>query len=203
MFNLLKKHIKLILLWGFVFAVLSGGVSLFMPMQYSANSQVLIISKNQTGIDPYTQAKSAETIGANLIQIMKTTDFYDKVMQSPTASFDKSQWQNLSDRDQRKKWSKDLSASMIYGTGLMDVVAYSNTQDDAVNLANAITQTIASQGYEYVGGDVSIKTVDNPLVSRWPARPNFLLNTGIGFAVGVLIAGLWVSRYKKHLFSIN
>jgi len=67
MFNLLKKHIKLILLWGFVFAVLSGGVSLFMPMQYSANSQVLIISKNQTGIDPYTQAKSAETIGANLI----------------------------------------------------------------------------------------------------------------------------------------
>jgi len=113
---------------------------------------------------------------------MKTTDFYDKVMQSPTASFDKSQWQNLSDRDQRKKWSKDLSASMIYGTGLMDVVAYSNTQDDAVNLANANHADNRKPGLRICRGDVSIKTVDNPLVSRWPARPNFLLNTGIGFA---------------------
>jgi len=201
MLHILGKHWKLILVWGLIFAFLSCGASLFFPKQYSAETQVLIISRNQTGIDPYTQAKSAETVGTNLVQVMKTTDFYSKVMQS-TGSFDRSQWQNLSDRDQRKKWQKDVQASMVYGTGMMNIVAYSGTQADAVALADAVSQTIASQGWEYVGGDVSIKIVGSPLASLIFARPNLILNSAIGFLVGVLICGLWVLKYKRRIFSI-
>lgn len=200
MWHLLLKHYKLILVWGLVIAIVSFGVSFLFPRNYSADGQVLIISKNRTGVDPYTQAKSAETIGSNLVQVMKTTDFYNKVMQYPGSAFDKSRWQNLSDRQQRRQWSKDVVATVVYGTGLMNVKAYSNNQTDAINLSNAVTQVMSSEGWQYVGGDVDIKAVSSPLASFLPARPNFILNFLVGFVVGVLVSSLWVLRYKRHIF---
>lgn len=198
MFHLLEKHAKLILTWGLVFAVLSAAVSLFFPKQYFATSQVLIISRDRTGVDPYTQARSAERIGANLAQVMKTTDFFNKVMSANGFSFDRELWKNLNDREQRKKWVKDVQASMVYGASLMNINVYSYSRSEAVNLSNAITQTLAAQGWEYLGGDVAIKAVSNPLASRWIGRPNILLNSAVGLLVGVLISGLWILRYKQR-----
>ncbi len=201
MLQTLEKNAKLIITWGLVFAVLSVVVSLFFPKQYSATSQVLIIARDKTGVDPYTQARSAEKIGANLAQVMNTTDFYNKVMISGAYQFDRAPFKSLTDRQQRKKWAKDVRAAMVYGGSLMGIDVYSYSQAEAVNLSNAITQTIAAQGWEYLGGDVAIKIVSNPLASRWPARPNLLINAVVGLLAGMLISGLWVLRFKrKHLF---
>jgi hypothetical protein len=57
---------------------------------------------------------------------------------------------------------------------------------------------LVTQGWEYLGGDVAIKIVSEPLVSKWPVRPSVPLNGAIGFLVGFLIFSLWVIRYKKH-----
>lgn len=198
MFHLLERHAKLIFLWGFVFAVLSAGASLFFPRQYLATSQVLIISRDRAGVDPYTQARSAERIGANLAQVMKTADFYNKVINSNAFSFDRDQWKNLNDRAQRKKWAKDVRAAMVYGASLMNIQVYSYSQSEVINLSNAVTQTLAAQGWEYLGGDVAIKVVSGPLVSRWFARPNILINVAVGLFVGILISSLWVIRYKQR-----
>lgn len=198
MFHLLERHTKLIFLWGLVFAVLSAGASFLFPKQYLATSQVLIISRDRAGVDPYTQARSAERIGANLAQVMKTTDFYNKVINSNAFSFDRDQWKNLNDRAQRKKWAKDVRAVMVYGASLMNIQVYSYSQSEAINLSNAVTQTLAAQGWEYLGGDVAIKVVSNPLVSRWFARPNIFINLAVGLLVGILISSLWVLRYKQR-----
>jgi capsular polysaccharide biosynthesis protein len=198
MFSVLTRHAKLIFTWGLIFAILSGGISMFFPKQYMATSQVLIISRDKAGVDPYTQSKAASTIGANLAQVMKTTDFYNKVMNSNATSFDRGQWQNLNDRDQRKKWTKDVQSSMVYGSSLMNINVYSYSQNEAVNLSNAITQTLTAQGWEYLGGDVAMKAISNPLVSRWFARPNILINSAVGFLVGASISGLWILRYKRR-----
>ena len=86
MFNLIQKHLKLIISWGVVFALLSLLVSVFFPPYYSAATQVLIISRDRYGVDPYTQSKAAERIGENLAQVMQTTDFISKVMSSDRKS---------------------------------------------------------------------------------------------------------------------
>jgi capsular polysaccharide biosynthesis protein len=61
-----------------------------------------------------------------------------------------------------------------------------------------VTETLIEHGWEYVGGDVAFKQVDAPLVSTLPARPNLIVNTAVGFWVGLVLSGLWISRYKKH-----
>ena len=198
MFHILAKHARLIFAWGLIFAVLSGAVSFLFPKQYMASSQVLIISRDKTGVDPYTQSKAAESIGSNLAQVMKTTDFYNKVMSSNISPFDREPWKNLTDRQQRKKWAKDVQAGMIYGSCLMSIKVYRYSQTEAINLSSAITQTLAAQGWEYLGGDVAIKTVSNPLASAWFARPNILINFAVGLFIGCLISSLWVLRYKQH-----
>jgi len=148
-------------------------------------------------VDPYTQAKAAERIGENLAQVVKTADFYGKVMES-NGNFDRVRWQEMSERARRKEWQKDVQAEVTYGSGLLKITGYGRSQDDATAFTEAVTQTIATRGWEYVGGDVIIKIVNNPLVSRLPARPNFLLNTLVGFVLGGLLAAWWVVRYAKH-----
>lgn len=198
MFNILKKHSTLIIVWGLIFATLSIFASLFFPRQYSATSQVLIISRDKAGVDPYTQARSAEKVGANLTELINTTDFFNKVMTNTSYPFNREPWQNLTDRQQRKRWNKNVQANMLYGVSLMNIKVYSDSKADTLALSEAITQTMVTQGWEYLGGDVAIKSVTNPLVSRWPTRPNILANAGIGFLVGLLISSLWILRYRKH-----
>ncbi len=194
------KHVQLLLVWGFLLASIAGVASFFLPRQYSAVSQVLIISRDQAGVDPYTQAKAAERVGENLAGVMGTTDFFSKVIQSPDViSFMNNSplWkQESDDRSRRIKWGDDVKGRMIYGTSIMQITVYAETRESAVVLSNAVTKTVVSQGWEYVGGDVTIKAVNNPLVSRFPSRPNLPLNMGVGFLAGMFVYTLWRLRYR-------
>lgn len=198
MLHLLAKHLKIIVLWGVIFALLSGGVSLLFPKYYSAESTVLVISHDRSIGDPYVQSKSAELIGETLGRVMQTEDFYTKVMEQNSVAFDKSVWQNLSPQDSRQLWIKNVQASVVYGTSLLNIRAYSRAPADAINFASAVTQTAVGRGWEYVGSDVAFKIVDSPVASPWQTRPNITLNMLIGFAVGAVFAGVWVARYKRH-----
>lgn len=199
MFEILGRNFKLIFTWGVLVAVFSAGISLLFPWKYSAQSQVLIISRDRAGVDPYTQSKSAERIGDNLTQVMQTADFMQKVMDTPNTSFDKSRWQNLTDRKMRKQWQKDVVGEMQYGSSIMKITVYS-TKDDVASLATAVTDAVVGHGWEYVGGDVALKTVSAPLVSRWIAKPNIALNLTFGFLAGVILSGAWFIKYQRHLF---
>lgn len=200
MFHLLAKHSKLIILWGVLLGVVAGGASLLFPKQYSAESKVLVISRDRAGVDPYTQAKSAERIGESLAAVMQETDFYTKVMES-NLPFNRARWQKFApdqEYKRRKQWERDVQPEVIYNTSLLNIKVYSDTRDDAKNFATAVANTITSRAYEYVGGDVQLKEVSSPLVSRWSARPNSAVNGAVGFVVGILLASMWVARYKKH-----
>ncbi|MFA6105277.1 MAG: Wzz/FepE/Etk N-terminal domain-containing protein [Patescibacteria group bacterium] len=198
MFSVLRKHLNLLILWGVIVAVLAGAISFVFPLQYSAVSQVLIISRDRAGVDPYTQAKSAERIGENLAEVIKTTDFYDKVMESTAVSFDKDKWKNYSERQQRKNWQRDVKPETVYGTSLLKVTTYATTPDEVKNFCNAVVQTLTSRGWEYIGGDVVLKQVDNPLVSMFPNRPNVVANFLAGFVIGFLLSALWILKYRRH-----
>jgi len=76
---LLTKRWKLIVAVGLIFSVASLGVTMLFPLEYRADAEVFIISKSRYGVDPYTVVKSAERVGENIAQVMKTDDFLAKV----------------------------------------------------------------------------------------------------------------------------
>lgn len=198
MLQILKQHLRVLVVWGVAAAVLAGALSFLFPLQYSAVSQVLIISRDRTGVDPYTQAKAAERIGENLAEVIKTSDFFRKVMESSSVPFSKTIWQNLVERDQRKKWRRDVKPETVYGTSLLRLTTYAKTPDEVKNFNRAVIQTLTTRGWEYIGGEVVLKQVDDPLVSRFPTRPNVIANMMAGFAVGVTLSALWILKYRRH-----
>ncbi|MFA7314433.1 MAG: Wzz/FepE/Etk N-terminal domain-containing protein [Candidatus Magasanikbacteria bacterium] len=190
----LRRRFKLIFLVGFLVALLSVGLTFIFPLEYRADAQVLIISKSNNGIDPYTLVRSAERVGDNVIQVMKTDDFYQKVKAQKNYDIDWTFFENKGEREKRKLWQKTLVPSVVYGTGVLNISTFSTNSDNAVKLAAASADALVSQGWQYVGGDVTMKVVNNPIATRWPVRPNIALNALLGFIVGTLFMGLLVVR---------
>ncbi|EKE06835.1 MAG: hypothetical protein ACD_18C00260G0001 [uncultured bacterium] len=190
----LRRGFKLIFLVGILVAILSVGVTLLFPLQYRADAQVLIISQSRTGVDPYTVVRSAERVGENIAQVMKTNDFYAKVKDQKNYDIDWSYFENKNEREKRKLWQKTIVPSVVYGTGVLNVSSFHREPAVAEKLANAATDALVARGWEYVGGDVTIKVVNNAVVSKWPVRPNIVLNAMLGFIVGIFLMGLLVVR---------
>lgn len=192
--HVLSKSIQRLLIGGLIGIIIAIGLSFISPVQYRADGQVYIISHSRYGVDPYTVAKSAERIGENLAQVMKTSDFYDKVMENKSFQLDKTYFENTTERTQRKRWEKSVDASVVFGTGVLNVSAYHQNPEQAKAYAAALIDTLVNKGTEYVGDDVTLKVVNQPIVSRLPVRPNFLMNAIVGFALGLLLMSFRVLR---------
>jgi len=198
-FDLILRRSKLIILSGFVFAVAAFLITLLFPLEYRADAQVLIISRSRYGVDPYTVVKSAERVGENIAQIVKTNDFFNKVFVQPGYNLDRARFENIDDRTKRKRWEKAIDASVVYGTGVLNISGYSTNKDQASQLAAAASNALVSSGWEYVGGDVSIKLVNDPIVTRFPARPNMVVNVVAGFLLGVVVLSLVILRKGRQV----
>ena len=192
--SLLKKRWKFLLVVGIILGILSGIVTILFPLSYRADAQVLIISKSRYGVDPYTVVRSAERVGENIAQVMRTNDFYNKVKDQKDFSVDWSYFDDSSEREKRKIWNKTMSPSVVYGTGVLNVSTYHPDKNQALQLAGASVNALSAKGWEYVGGDVTIKVINEPIVTKFPVRPNILLNVLLGFVVGVLFSGLFVVK---------
>ncbi|MEK7623594.1 MAG: hypothetical protein AAB408_02905 [Patescibacteria group bacterium] len=192
----LRRQAKIIVLSGVIAASLSVAFGFIFNLEYRAEADVLVISKSRYGVDPYTITKSAERIGENLVAIMKTSDFYEKVMTQWGQGIDTSRFvgDEITERVRRKRWQKAVSATVVYGTGVIRVSAYDEGPGEAISLANAVVDTLARRGWEYVGGDVTIKIVNSPVVGRFPSRPNFPLNAVVAFGCGALLMAIAVLR---------
>ena len=191
---------KTFFVWGILSAMLFTLLSLLFPLEYRADAGVYIISKSRYGVDPYTVVKSAEQVGQNIVQVIKTQDFFDKVMARSGATLDKSQFENVSDRVRMKRWEKAIDGSVVFGTGVLNLSAYSTQPAQAKLLAASIVDTLVEQGYEYVGGDVTIKVVNKPIVTRFPARPNVPLNAAIGFVLGSILSAIFITNKTRKTF---
>ena len=191
--HLLKKRWKAIILFSIIVAILSGFLTLLFPLNYKANSQVYIIAQNRYGVDPYTTVKSAERVGENLIQIIKTTDFYNKVKTENT-EIDWTYFEKYSEKKKREKWLKSVNTNMVYGTSVMNVDVYHTSAEEAKKISEAVAKTLVSKAWEYVGGDVVIKVINDPIVSNYPVKPNVFLNAFLGFFVALFFSGLWTVK---------
>ena len=100
--KIIFKRWKLIFVVSIIFGLVAGLITILFPLEYRADAQVLIISQSRYGVDPYTVVKSAERVGENIAQVVKTNDFFKKVMAQEGFVIDKSRFQNISERNKRK-----------------------------------------------------------------------------------------------------
>lgn len=191
---ILQQRYRLIVFVGIFFAVVAAVVVLVMPRSYRADAEVLIIAKNRYGVDPYTTVRSAERVGENVVQIMKTSDFLRKVRREEGYLIDWKSFDHAQEYKKRRLWEKTIHSSVILGTGVLSVSAYHPDPVQAKELAGAAIAALVNQGWQYVGSDVEMKVINEPVLTNWPVRPNIFLYTLGAFIIGVLSSAMIVVR---------
>ncbi|HUT22099.1 MAG TPA: hypothetical protein VMX18_01670 [Candidatus Bipolaricaulota bacterium] len=186
-----KRKGVIILITSFVL-LLTLIFSLFQPLKYSASISLLIIQTGDVNYDIYSASRSAERVADSLSQLVYTSTFFDKVMNSgydvSRSSFDPLEYKR------RQEWARTVETQVKRGTGILQIIVYDGSQYKAGELANAVADVLAKQGQEYIGSsNVSIKIVDNVLVSRYPVKPNFVLNAFLGILIGAIIGISYVA----------
>jgi capsular polysaccharide biosynthesis protein len=179
----LRHNKALVILMAMVGILVAIGVTLFQPFEYRSTFSVLVIEKGNTQ-DAFTAAKSAERLSLSLGQIIYTTSFYDKVMQS---EFIPANVTFPSDDQQRRdEWKRRIETRVMPDIGQMKISVYDRDAASATALANALAMVLSEQGTEYLGGSdgVTLKVVDYPLTSKRPARPNIPMNLAAGLLLG-------------------
>ena len=175
--------------------VLAIGFSLIQPLRYSSTVRLLITQTNVTGMDPYTAVKSTERIAQNLAEVIYTSSFYNAVMAGGTIDAAYFPQDEIAKRD---KWKQAVATAVVPGTGVMSVTAYHPSRDQAQAIAVRVAQEISSQAPNFFGYSVRVQIIDDPLPSRFFAKPDFKTNAIFGAIAGFLIATAWVFGRTKE-----
>lgn len=159
-------------------------LSFLQPLEYSSTVRLLIVQ--QLGaVDAYTAGRSAERVADDIINVIYTTTFFDKVI-AASSEIDQKYFPT-DDQARRKKWEKTISASVSSGTGLLTLTVYHTDVKQAELIARALSSVIVTEGWQYTsGGSINIQLIDEPLDSHWPVRPNIPLNAFAGLVLGGL-----------------
>jgi uncharacterized protein involved in exopolysaccharide biosynthesis len=180
------KFMALVTLLGGALAVL---FSFAQPLRYSSTERLLILQTNSVGIDPYTALKSTERIAQNLSELIYTSSFFNAVMSKAQVEADYFPQDEIS---KRKKWRSTIETSVTPGTGIMTITAYHPKRETATELATYVSQQLVSITPNYFGYSVRVQIIDDPLPSKFYAKPDFLRNAMLGLIAGFLLASVWV-----------
>lgn len=178
----------------FLGLVLAVGFSLVQPLRYSSTVRLLITQTNVTGLDPYTAVKSTERIAQNLSEVVYTSSFFNAVMTK--SEIDKSYFP-ADEIKKRQIWRETLATGVTPGTGVMTVTAYHTSREQATLLAIRVSQEIAKQAPNYFGYSVRVQVIDDPLPSRFFAKPDFIRNGLLGGLAGFLVLTAWVLSKQR------
>lgn len=194
----LSRGWKKILAFALLVALAGAGLSFLFQLQYSSSMRMLVIQKQLSATDPYTAIKSSERISDNLAQIVYTTSFFDKVMNAKF-NIDKSVFKPEESK-KRKQWRDMIETRVVRDSGMLAVTVYHKDPQQAEQISRAIAFVLTTEGYQYIGaGELEIKLVDAPLVSRYPVKPNIPANATLGFMLGVIIGtGSVLLDSRKH-----
>lgn len=173
-----------ILLSGVIGMALAVGLSFLRPLEYSSTTQILI-TQELGAVDAYTASRSAERIADGLASAVYYSTFFQKVMESgygidPTYFSDDA-------IKLRKQWQDTVEATVSRSSGSLSITAYHPDVDQAKKIAQAVAYVLTNEGWTYTsGGNITVQVVDDPLNSRYPVRPNLLVNGCSGLALGLL-----------------
>lgn len=180
-------------------SVLGAGLafvfSIVQPLRYSSTERILITQTNAAGVDPYTAIKSTERIAQNLVEIIYTSSFFNAVMSKAKVD------QNYFPQDEiakRRLWRSTVETQVSPGTGVMSVIAYHTNRAQATELAIRVAQELANLAPNYFGYSVRVQIIDDPLPSRFFAKPDFFMNALFGLVAGFLLGLVWALGRTKQ-----
>ncbi len=200
--NLAKKRGKTIFSLMALFLVAGLLVTVAQPFEYGAKSKLLLVQSNVAGVDPYVISKSNGYLSDVLANVVSSNSFFSDVMNSGY-HIDQGYFSGREDKIM-EKWAETVDAKAINDTGIILINVYHPDRYQADQIAEAVNYILKTKNNQYHGADdVSIKVIDQPIVSSWPVKPNIFLNLGLALALGLVFSLSFIYLFPKSEFSFK
>lgn len=184
--SLLKKGWEWAVLAWATLVLVTFVISVALPGAYKAESQVLVVQKLGY-YDRYSREETVNYVSHLLTDVVQSESFYSEVITrdpSIQSILPKDEY------DRRKEWKNMVEIHIVSNGGILRIDTFHVSPSIAKLLNKTIADTLIQKGnvYHGAGESIEIKAIDAPLVSRYPVRPNVLLNVGIAIVVGFFIS---------------
>ncbi|MFA6537579.1 MAG: hypothetical protein WCT18_04265 [Patescibacteria group bacterium] len=172
-------------------------ITLFQPFLYRSSLSVYVVQKSGFSIDAYSAAKSEERLATKLAQLVYSSTFFEKVANSEF-NIDRNYFP-IDEQKKREKWNRTIEANVPAGLSRLDISLYHTDPKQSLALAKAVGSILLNNKNEFIGiSDVDLRILDTPLVSKYPVRPNIILNLLGSMIIGLLFGLAYVLLFYKQ-----
>ena len=214
--NILKQKKQTIFSAVALFLVIAVILTIIQPFKYGSETKILVVQKNQYGVDPYQVNKANEYVGDVLVDVIATNSFFNEIINS---GFDVNRdYFPVRLEDQSKEWKKTVKANSN-NRGIITLSVFHKDKYQADQIIRAINTTLKDKHklYHGSGDNIEIRIIDQPFTSELPVKPNVILNLLFGVLFGLLFAltyaylfpedkynlRLWPSKKSKQRYDYN
>ncbi|NTW22224.1 hypothetical protein HGA34_01610 [Candidatus Falkowbacteria bacterium] len=196
-YQLIKKGKLTLVTSVLIFVLLAMAFTFLRPLEFRAQSRLLIIQNSQEGTDPFVAAKANEYLGGVLTKIVASNSFLEEVLASGL-NVDKDYFSN-DQRERAKTWQKMIAARSYGDLGVIEISVFHADKYQAEQVAQAVDLALKNKSSVFLGtGDkVEIRVIDQPIVSKWPVRPNIVLNMILGPVIGLIFGLFYLYLFAK------
>lgn len=185
--QIIKDRQSIVWWWLVGLLALAMLVSFLQPLKYSAESQILVVPDYQQTSDPYQISRTNEYLSSLLAQITYSSSFFEATVK-PEYQVDTAYFGDTA-KKRMTSWRSTIKVKPINDSGVISVKVYHTDKQQAEKLVRAINYNLITKNnyYHGLGDKVTLKVIDEPLISNWPAKPNLPINFSLAIILGILI----------------
>jgi capsular polysaccharide biosynthesis protein len=195
-FSRITRKFNTVVIITLLFTLIGLGITLLLPKEYKAESQLVVLQKANPNIDSYTAQRSIDSNVSLLINLVYTDVFFGNVIAENSeikAIFP----ENLEDR--RKLFARNIITS-ARGGGFISVDTYDKSSELALNMNKVVVNKLIEQAKVLVGDTANIQVVNQPALYEGVGRPNILVNLFGSAILGFVVAiGYILSRRDQAI----
>lgn len=198
--NKLKNKWKFITATTLLAILASIGITFAIPATYKTHTELLVVQKQADWAeDAYSASQSAERVATVLAQVVPSSAFLDRVLDS---GFNIKDNFNNDPEERKEDWQNTVEVSVIKNTGILEIDIFSTDKEQTKQITYAISNILMNKGEIYHGGGdrIEIRMFEKPITSNKPAYPNMSVDIAIGAILGLMLgAGIVVLRKEKEI----
>ena len=173
LFSLLKKHIGLVVALPIAFALVVGLATLFMPNEYTASTNMYVLSKTgDNEVITQSDLSAGQMLTNDVAKLITSSRVKDEVA-------DQLGLENLS--------AFDLSVSSSTTTRVITLSVTGKDPGQAAEVANAMVRSVSATASEVMNVE-AVNVIDKATAPTSPSGPRRLLYTLVGAMAGLFIA---------------
>ena len=201
--NLLKQKRQTLFSIFLVFLLIGTIFVLVQDFKFGTKSKVLVIQEGYGRVDPFAVSRSVEYLSDLFSRVVYSNSFFMLVVSSDF-DFDRSYFGDDSIK-QEKKWKKTLSTKTVENSGIINISIYHPDAYQAKQIALAVNHILITQNQNYqgLGDSVKINILDQPVVSKYPVKPNLIFYFFVIIGLSLFFGIIYIYVFPEEKFNIN